>query len=299
MDPITSFLVEHVIGVLAEIIMPLMFLAFLIAIVVRLLIYYVAKAEYRFTREFEKRVHRVVAQPTEGQLHSFHKITRALLEKTYIEAFELRNKYQRRNLDQITGITDRVFLIQEGVIRLIQDTLKQTRYFRKDSLHSHSSKMIDLSKNVFDNNPVFNRLLGVFPMALLNELLNILPSLFIIGGIFGTFLGISMGLPELGHMDLGQMEATKKTMDVFLVKISQAMVKSIVGIGVSVVMSLLNTVFAPENIYYNLVNKFSSSLDQLWNETKTNDVDPNETPFMGSRAPLSSGQGPRESKRAA
>jgi hypothetical protein len=297
MDPITSFLVDHVVGVLAEIIMPLMFLAFIIAIVVRLLIYYVARAEYRFTREFEKRVHRVVAESKDG-LSSFHKVTRAILEKTYIEAFELRNKYQRRNLDQITGITDRVFLIQEGVIRLIQDTLKQTRYFRKDN-HSHPTRMIDLSKNVFDNNPVFNRLLGVFPMALLNELLNILPSLFIIGGIFGTFLGISMGLPELGHMDLGQMETTKKTMDVFLVKISQAMVKSIVGIGVSVIMSLLNTLFAPENIYYNLVNKFSTSLDQLWNESRTNEVDPNETPFMGSRAPLSSGQGPRESKKAA
>lgn len=297
MDPITGFLVDHVIGVLAEIIMPLMFLAFCIAIVVRLLIYYVARAEYRFTREFEKRVHRAVSQPTEGSLHSFHKTTRSLLEKTYVEGFELRNKYQRRNLDQITGITDRVFLIQEGVIRVIQDTLKQTRYLRKDG--HNSPKMIDLSKNVFDNNPVFNRLLGVFPMALLNELLNILPSLFIIGGIFGTFLGISMGLPELGHMDLGQMEATKKTMDVFLVKISQAMVKSIVGIGVSVVMSLLNTLFAPENIYYNLVNRFSASLDQLWNETKTNETDPNETPFLGQRAPLSSGQGPRDSRRAA
>jgi hypothetical protein len=293
MDPITSFLVEHVIGVMAEIIMPVMFLAFLIAIVVRLLIYYVAKAEYRFTREFEKRVHRVVSQP-DGQLHSFHKATRAILEKTYIEGFELRNKYQRRNLDQITGITDRIFLIQEGVIRVIQDTLKQTRYLRKENINS--PKMLDLSKNVFDNNPVFNRLLGVFPMALLNELLNILPSLFIIGGIFGTFLGISMGLPELGNMDLGQMDATKKTMDLFLVKISQAMVKSIVGIGVSVIMSLLNTVFAPENIYYNLVNKFSTSLDQLWNESKTNEVDPNEAPFIGSRAPLSTGQGPRDSR---
>ena len=295
MDPITRFLVENVVGVLAEIIMPLMFLTFFLAIIVRLLIYYVARAEYRFTREFEKRVHRTASQHTELTNASFHKTARMLLEKTYVEGFELRNKYQRRNLDQITGITDRVFLIQEGVIRLIQDTLKQTRYLRKDG---SSPKMIDLSKNVFDNNPVFNRLLGVFPMALLNELLNILPSLFIIGGIFGTFLGISMGLPELGNMDLSQMDLTKKTMDGFLIKISQAMVKSIVGIGVSVVMSLLNTIFAPENIYYNLVNKFSTSLDQLWNETKTNEYDPNETPFMGSRGNLAA-QGPKDSRRAA
>ena len=83
-------------------------------------------------------------------------------------------------------------------------------------------------------------------------------------------------------MDLGNIEGTKKIMDMFLMKISQSMLKSILGIGLSVCMSLLNTILSPEGLYYNLVNRYSSSLDQIWNETTTNEYDRNEVPFVGT-----------------
>ena len=192
---------------------------------------------------------------------------------TFHECFELRDKYKRRNFDHITSLSDRLFLVEEGVARLIADTLKQSRYLKRDS---HNVKMIELTKGVFDTNPFFNRLLGVFPVSLLNELINILPGLFIIGGIFGTFLGIAKGLPELGGMDLQKIDETKRIMDMFLAGISMAMIKSILGIFLSVNMSLINTVFAPEGIYYNLINRYSAALEQVWNETTTNEYDRSE-----------------------
>jgi hypothetical protein len=266
---------DNVIEVAAELVMPLMLLTFLASIVMRLLVWYTTRAELLFTQEFEKRVHRYFAAPG-VKLSSFHRTVRALLEKTYFESFELRNKYKRRNLDHITSVADRLFLVQDGAVRIVQDTLKQTKYLSKDG---YPPKMLDITRGVFDNNPIFNRVLGIFPGGLVNELLNIMPGLFIIGGIFGTFLGIAKGLPELGNMDLGNLDATKHIMDGFLVKIAQSMIKSIIGIGLSVAMSLINTVLSPEGVYYNLVNRFSGSLDQLWNETKDNVVDPAEAPF--------------------
>jgi hypothetical protein len=171
------------------------------------------------------------------------------------------------------SLTDRVFLVEEGVARLVSDTLKQTRYLKREN---QEVKMVELTKSVFDTNPFFNRLLGAFPVSLLNELINILPGLFIIGGIFGTFLGIAKGLPELRDMDLQKIEETKRIMGMFLEGISMAMIKSILGIFLSVSMSLINTVLAPEGIFYNLINRYSAALDTLWNETTTNDYDKSE-----------------------
>ncbi len=270
MDPISKFVVDNLIDVTAQLLMPVMVLGFFGGILVRLLVYYVANSENHFAKEFQKRVVNHYANPENVRVESFSRIVRIMLDKTYNECFEIKNKYKRRNLDYITGLADRLFLIEEGVKRGVQDTLKSIRYLKKTG---PDPKMIEISKTVFENNPYFERLVGVFPVGKVNDILNILPGLFIIGGIFGTFLGISKGLPDLGQMDLGNMEETKRVMDLFLMKISQAMVKSIIGIAFSVLMSIINTFFSPESLYYNLINRYASALDQMWHETSTNELD--------------------------
>jgi hypothetical protein len=271
MDTFSSFLFTHVIGGMAGWIVPVMMIAFIVGIVVRGLIYYTARAEVNFAKEFEKRAFHYF---NETDLHSrelsFHRLVKALMEKTYFEVFELRRRYKRRNLDHVTTVTDRLFLIEDGVQRLMTDSLSRTRYLRRDT---NGGKMTELARGAFENNPVFNRVVGVLPVTVTFELTNILPSLFVIGGIFGTFLGIAKGIPELSHMDLAQAEETKRVMDVFLSSISQAMIKSIVGIGLSVAMSIYNTIVSPETLYFNAINRFAGALDQLWNETLTNDYD--------------------------
>ncbi|MCM2276888.1 MAG: hypothetical protein NDJ89_02280 [Oligoflexia bacterium] len=269
LDPISKFIMENVIDKTADILMPAMILTFFVGVIFRALIFYTAKAELKFCTEFEKRVRKFFWNPESQRLSSFFLMTKQLLEKTYYESFELRAKFKRRNLDSLTSVTDRVFLIQDGAAFTVRDTLRQIRYLKRDGF---PPRMLDISKSSFDNNPVFNKVIGIFPVGPLNELINILPSLFIIGGIFGTFLGISKGLPDLGGMDLSNIEDSKRVMDLFLVKISQAMIKSIVGIALSVAMSLVNTLLSAEGVYYNLVNRFSTSLEILWNETSTNEL---------------------------
>jgi hypothetical protein len=267
-DPITKFIMDHLIDKTAAFMMPLMVFAFFVAVLARLLVYYTARAQFRFSREFEKRVRKYYAHHEGTRIDSFYQLVKKLLQDTYQECFEFKKKFKRRNFDFITTIADRLFMIEEGATRLIQDCLRQVRYLKKEGT---APKMIEVAKSTFDNNNVFTRLLAIFPINMVNELLNILPGLFIIGGIFGTFLGIARGLPELGGMDLTNIEETKKIMDLFLVKISQSMIKSIVGIALSVFMTLINTLLSPEGLYYGLVNRFSDSLEHLWNETSRND----------------------------
>ena len=167
----------------------------------------------------------------------------------------------RRNPDHLSNLSDRMFLIQHGSARLVKDTLKQIRNLRYGS---EQPRFVDISKNVFENNPCFNKVFGVFPTSGFNEFLNMLPGLFIVGGIFGTFLGIMKALPDLSGMDLSDVVGTKATMDAFLLKVSFAMSTSIVGIICSVIQSVLNSSLSPERAFIMCVNKFESTLVSIW-----------------------------------
>ena len=274
MDPISAFVVNHLIGLATTVVMPLMLGTFVIMTFTRMLIYYYARAQRRISLEFEKRARIVlndISAGTRPRVHSFQVLANQLMQATHYECFELRARYKRRNLDHVTSLADRLFLIQDGSDRLIADTRRNIRYLNKDG--AGAERLMDITKHAFNTNPYFNRIIGVFPMGLMNELTNIMPGLFIIAGIFGTFLGISKGLPELGNMDLMKPEEAKHIMDIFLVSISQAMVKSIIGIFLSVTMTLINTFFSPDGNYYDAVNRYAATLDSLWNETDTNEVE--------------------------
>jgi hypothetical protein len=267
---------DYLIGFTSELIMPLMVVVFFAGVSGRGLLYMISRAELRFAKEFFQRAYNHFHSPDAPQVASFHRLTRILMVKTYVECFETKPG-KRRNLDFIQSLFERVFLIEEGMKRVVEDTLEQTRYLKRggsrDTGDATEQKLISVSRNVFENNPFLNRLAGVFSVSLINDVLNILPSLFIIGGIFGTFLGISRSLPDLGNMDLSNAEETKRIMDLFLLKISQSMIKSIIGIAFSVITSLVNTLLSVENTHYGVIHKFAAALESVWNETTTNDLD--------------------------
>lgn len=249
--------------------MPLMLFVFIGAIFIRSVIYFTVKSEYQFAIQLEKRVHKYLSRESGiEEVTSFHQLVKRILENTYYEHFELKRKYRRRRYDHVTTITDRLFLIQDGVAHLIADALSQTRYLRKSG---KSPKFLDISKYVFQSNPVFNRVMGIFPMGIFNDVLNILPGLFVVGGIFGTFVGVMQALPQLSHLDPNNQEATKIIMDKFLLNMAFSMGTSIAGIIYSVSLTILNATFSPDSIYINMVNKFTSSLEFLWNDTETNE----------------------------
>lgn len=272
MDALSRLIMENFVEKAAPWILPAMFLLFAYGVTLRFLIWYTARAEFHFAREFQKRVQNHLSGEGNEQVRisSFYLLCQTILQKTYYEVFELRKKYRRRNLDYVTSFADRAFLIDESANRLVQDTLDRARYLRKDG--HHHPEMMDISRGVFESNPGFNKILGIFPAGLTNDFVNLLPGLFVIGGIFGTFLGIAKGIPELGGMDMSHIEESKKILDAFLNTIALAMIKSIVGIGLSVVMTVINTLLSPDSLYYQVINRYSDSLNRLWAESTTNEI---------------------------
>lgn len=275
-------LVDGVVMFATDLLMPVMALFFIMAMTLRVLVYYTVKREDWFTKEFSKRIRKFQEARAVNADQSFFVATKRLLEITYYEVFEIRSIMKRRNPDAIMTVTDRVFLVQQGSARMVHDIQKHIKYLK----WGERPKFLEISNNVLRNNPCFNRVFGIIPVGVFNDFLNTVPGLFIVGGIFGTFLGIMKALPELGGMNLSDVEGSKLIMDNFLLQISFSMSTSIIGIILSVSMSLANTFFSCEKVYMETVERLESELDTLWNMSTNNKLPSEVQNFEAERDPI-------------
>jgi hypothetical protein len=266
-----------------DLLMPLMVFSFFGAVTLRILIHFTVRREEWFAKAFQKRVYEYLSKNKAKKHTSFYVTAKFLLEKTYYELFVLRSILKRRNPDVIMDKSDRIFLVQQGCARLVKDTLKHIQFFRYDM---HRPRTMDITVQIFEKNPQFNRVLGYIPIGTTNEILNILPGIFIVGGIFGTFLGIMAALPELGSMDLGDIEKTKQVMDHFLVKMAYSMITSILGIILNVSLTFLNALMNPSKTFVESVERFDNALDTLWNSCSDNMLPAEIADFDEHRDPI-------------
>lgn len=167
---------------------------------------------------------------------------------------------------------------------MVKDLLRHLMYLRYNK--DGRPKLLQIAKNSFQRNPCFSKVFGVLPGDLLTDMTNLLPGMFIVGGIFGTFLGIMKALPDLGSMDLSDVQGSKLIMDQFLLKVAFSMNTSILGIILSVVTSLVNTTFSPIKTFVETVDRLESSLDKIWNISTNNDLPKDIPQFDEHKDPI-------------
>ncbi len=252
--------------------------AFAVALFFRALIYYTVRRHEWFAKEFEKRVNRFIESEVPGTTPnvSFYALAKKNLERTYYEVFEMRDRMKRRKQDPVMALSDRVFLVRQGCAWLVKDILKQLKFLKWTK---ETPKLLNITKATFQHNPCFNKVFGIFPMTGLNDLISIMPGLFVVAGILGTFIGIAGGLQELGTMNLQDLENTKNIMDRFLHEISFAMGTSIAGIIFSLLSHITNVIMSPERSYVSMIDRFESALDLLWYRADNNEYPSQEQPF--------------------
>lgn len=270
MDSFLNNLISGFITFGADKLMAVMVAIFIVGLVLKFLVFFLLRRELSFSTAFETRTHRYIG----GQysdlkpFSKFHDLVEYLLKRTYQESYLIRKKQNRKRKDDSrVALMNKVFLIEEGVKTLVQDTLRQTRYHNNDSV---SPDFGNIAKFVFRSNPYFTKLWGFISVGMVNNISSILPSLFIIGGIFGTFLGISKGLPALKLIDPADVAGSQMILRNFLESMTFAMYSSVVGILLSVLFTICNSVFSLNAIYLKLVDKFTQSLEILWKDTNMN-----------------------------
>lgn len=263
----------------------MMGVVFVFAAYFRWTIYYTVRRHEWFARQFENRVHKFI--DSEACLNmtdvSFYTLSKRVLEKTYYEIFASRDRNKSQNADHVMSMNDRIFLVKQGCAWLVKDILKQLKHLKWSK---ETPKLQQITRATLHHNPCFNKVFGVIPMGALNDLIGILPGLFVVAGILGTFLGIKGGLVQLGGMDLSDIEGSKTIMDNFLHEIGFAMASSITGIGFSLSLHIINTSLSPERVYISLVDRFESSLDLLWYRSDNNVVPKDIEKFNENRDPV-------------
>ena len=256
------FLSEGLVWLVYNFMMPFMVLCFAIAITARVIIYVTVKCEWKFAVEFEHRVEKFIIDDKRNEVPNFHDITREILNRTHYEFYILKAQRRMRRFDYPVTFFERVFGIVKASERVIEDTLKQTQYLKTQNEPDFDR----VAKYVFGTNPYYNRFLGIIPKTVIDDLLNVLPGLLIICGILGTFVGIVGGIPELGQMDVTNVDSTSTMLNGFLTNMSFAMTTSILGMILSLIVTVFNTALSPYGTYVDVIDIYKNSLNFLWKE---------------------------------
>lgn len=126
-----------------------------------------------------------------------------------------------------------------------------------------------LTDRVMNDDENWTRIFGIIPIDGITRILDMLPTLFIVLGVFGTFIGISQALPEIAKIDFNNLEASGETLTQFVINVTFAMKTSIAGIFFSIVLTLLNTLFPIEATREGTFEKVENALQVLWYHLQT------------------------------
>jgi hypothetical protein len=156
---------------------------FVAAAFLRWAIYYTVRRHEWFARQFEAKVLKYMDSEANKTLKdaSFYVLAKKIFEKSFYEAFAVRDRKSSENYGQVMSMNDRVFLVKQGCAWMVKDILKQLRYLKWSK---ETPKLSQITRATLHHNPCFTKLFGVIPMGAMNELLTILPGLFVVAGIF-------------------------------------------------------------------------------------------------------------------
>lgn len=122
----------------------------------------------------------------------------------------------------------------------------------------------ELTTRVMNQDKNWTKLFGTVPIEGVSRMIDILPGIFIVLGVFGTFIGISMALPEIAKIDFNDLESSGAILNQFVLSVTYAMKTSIAGIFFSLILTFLNTLFPIKDMRSKIFKKVESSLQMLW-----------------------------------
>jgi hypothetical protein len=122
----------------------------------------------------------------------------------------------------------------------------------------------DLTHRILDQDDNWNKVFHFFPIGPISRLIDILPGLFVVFGIFGTFIGISMALPEIANIDFNNLEGSGEILMRFVTNVTYAMQTSIAGIMFSLVTTFINTIAPVSSTRKKTFKKVSNCFENIW-----------------------------------
>jgi hypothetical protein len=141
------------------------------------------------------------------------------------------------------------FDIENGVAHIVDVTVDEVQDQRYDDTPDYEF----VTRIAFDNSPYFSNTLRYFDSEDVLAVLNRAPFMIILVGIIGTFAGFYLALSQGGDIKSGA---------------SVAIVSSLVGLPVSLLMDYINTLYPDKSRYQHAFKKYKESLEILFNHER-------------------------------
>lgn len=130
--------------------------------------------------------------------------------------------------------------------------------------HQTPPNFTELTHRIMSQDPDWTNVMKHFKIDGVTRMIDILPGLFIVFGVFGTFIGISMALPEIANIDFNDLDKSADTLMAFVLNVTYAMKTSIAGIFFSLILTVLNTMYPIKETRFRVFKKVETSLQMLW-----------------------------------
>ena len=144
---------------------------------------------------------------------------------------------------------DRMFEIEDGLAHIVDLTVDEIM----DQSYDQTPDYDIITRIALDNNPYFASTLKYFASEDVAGVLFRAPFMVILLGIIGTFCGFYLALGHGGDIMSGA---------------SVAIVSSLVGLPISLLMDYINTLFPDRGRYQQAFNKYKVGLEMLFNHEK-------------------------------
>jgi hypothetical protein len=141
------------------------------------------------------------------------------------------------------------FDLENGVAHIVDVTVDEVK--EQDYIDTPDYEII--TRIAFDNSPYFSTTFRYFDSEDVLAILYRSPFMIILLGIIGTFAGFYLALGQGGDIKSGA---------------AVAIVSSLVGLPVSLIMDYINTLYPDKSRYQQAFNKYKESLEILFNHEK-------------------------------
>ncbi len=191
------------------------------------------------------------------------RVNKKLPERNLRKDLKIRHQDRRKNEDSSHSISLKDYVSSKhGLIASIQS---ESNVFSSKV----SPDFSQLTDRVMNDDENWTKVFGLFPVDGITRILDVLPTMFIILGVFGTFIGISLALPEIAQIDFNNLESSGDTLAQFVINVTFAMKTSIAGIFFSILLTLLNTFYPIDVTRERTFDKVENTLQVLWYHLQT------------------------------
>lgn len=244
---------------------------------VRFVAYRAGKRDHMYFKTFSSSVNRVLEKERNvAEVKDVESWLDGILEKVIdlLPNRSVRNEnkssaktgsFREGNIESFEGFA-------EGKKGLIHSVKQMTDTFKSPTPPSYP----EMTDRVLREDRKWMTVMGVIPADTFARFLDILPGLFIVGGIFGTFVGITGALPAIANIDLSQLDQAGPVLNQFVESVAYSMRTSIAGICYSVILTLLNTFFPLATIRDEVQVHMESCFESIWLRLHGNELSSGE-----------------------